>query len=1021
MTPTTLYGQTLFSTLEQSLNGQVRVMPETDKPLTITDVLEKQSEFVLYLDDNPNYGFRDKGLWLQLRLNNRTDNDRWAVTLGFAQLDYVDFYLVSHKQVIAQSAQGKRLGGQQFRLPTFLVQLPPDVDFSIYVRVQSQSSALILPMSITTETSLLTSLQLDSLVWGLFYGGLAILALYSAVSFFASRELSLITYVIYIIAVIFWQMVWGGHIYWLDLYLSHWVVNHTQLIFSLVGLASGLFTLTFLSTKQNARLAHPLILAMMCLQLLMAFASVLIPLPHDVKNTAVYALGLIAICTYVMAGFEAFYNRFHPAKYFIVAWSLLATGAIIGMLSLLGVVPSNTFTTYCFQVGVFLEAGLFSIALLGKQRSLLQAEIAQATDDLRNNIEYIEEQNVRLDIARKEAIKASSVKSQFLANMSHEIRTPLNAIVGFSRELSLSNISEPQAEHVRIIHSAADTLLNIVNDVLDFSKIEAGKLHLNNQPYSVTQLLEDVVAVMAKSAHNKRLDFIFTMTPLPEKIIGDLFRLRQVLNNLLGNALKFTSTGTIGLSVTSTSLPHGMLELCLKIKDTGIGISRDDQQKLFSAFSQVDDSLNRQYQGTGLGLVISREIVRLMGGSMDLVSQPGLGSTFVVTIRCNVLSYKQSLCPSSAWIGKRVIVFDPHPESRQASAYMLTTLGARVTSVESIEYLASLDVQVDYVFCSLPMSKMSQRPLYIAAASKVRAKRRVLVYAGQPPSLFDEILAQQFEQHIRLPLTPVKLQAIVSPTETLPLSLDKTKAPDLPNIRVLAVDDMEMNLKLIRTWLHHSNVQLSICMSGEDAVRHCQEQEFELILMDIQMPGMDGITATQHIRKTVLNMGTPIVAVTAHVFKEEKDRLLSSGLDDYLPKPVNFDDLCHLIKRWCSTPADPPLKSVDWPLALKRSNGDANLAKEIFHDFLLHLPVSLASLQDAWTHQHWDQMCAEAHRLHGASAYTGAPKLQKLVADIETKLKRNEREGLEVIMERLVEESDILIHYPLSASETAAR
>ena len=657
--------------------------------------------------------------------------------------------------------------------------------------------------------------------------------------------------------------------------------------------------------------------------------------------------------------------------------------------------------------------------MLDKQRRQLQADIEQATNDLRNNIEYIEEQNVRLDIARKDALKASSVKSQFLANMSHEIRTPLNAIVGFSRELSLSKLPDTQSEQVKIINTAADTLLNIVNDVLDFSKIEAGKLHLSNQPYSITQLLEEVVTLMAKSAHNKRLDFIFTMTPLPEKIIGDLYRLKQVLNNLLSNALKFTSHGHISLAAGAKALPHGIVELTLEVRDTGIGISRDDQQKLFSAFSQVDDSLNRQYQGTGLGLVISREIVRLMGGTMDLVSQRNLGSLFRVTLRCNVLSYKQSLMPTSGWIGKRVVIFDPHPENRQATAYMLSKLGAKITSVETAIFLHTLDQQFDYLLCSLPISKLSKRLHYISVASKVPAKHRILLYAGQSPSLFDESLSKEFEQLLRLPLTPAKLNNIIAPKTLAPVLTERPNIPELPSVRVLAVDDMEMNLKLIRTWLQNSAVQLSVCMNGQDAVSLCHQREFDLILMDIQMPGMDGITATHRIRQTALNMGTPIVAVTAHVFKEEKDRLLSSGLDDYLPKPVNFDDLCHVIKRWCSLSPAPELQTVDIDLAIQRSNHNVSLAKELFQDFKTHLPTAMASIQAAWTERDWPQLAHEVHRLHGASAYTGVPKLQSLAFELETKLKRNEQEGIEVIMVQLTDEADALMRCTFTYDDTS--
>ena len=232
----------------------------------------------------------------------------------------------------------------------------------------------------------------------------------------------------------------------------------------------------------------------------------------------------------------------------------------------------------------------------------------------------MEEQNVRLDIARKNAIEASNVKSQFLANMSHEIRTPLNAILGFSRELHSDSLPPEKQEQISIIHAAADNLLSIVNDVLDFSKIEAGKLEINNHPFSPNEMLEDMVSVMAKSAHLKKLEFVYDLEPLPEKLIGDSYRIKQVLNNLLGNALKFTDHGFVSLTASGKEQEHGMYEMVLQIEDSGIGISRDDQRKLFAAFSQVDDAMNRSYQGTGLGLVICQELVKLMRGELTLQS-----------------------------------------------------------------------------------------------------------------------------------------------------------------------------------------------------------------------------------------------------------------------------------------------------------------------------------------------------------------------------------------------------------------
>jgi len=427
-----------------------------------------------------------------------------------------------------------------------------------------------------------------------------------------------------------------------------------------------------------------------------------------------------------------------------------------------------------------------------KSRGQLESEVEQATNDLRNNMELIEEQNARLDIARKDAIKASNVKSQFLANMSHEIRTPLNAILGFSRELNNASLPTDQQEQVRIVNTAADNLLTIVNDILDFSKIEAGKLQINNQPFSPNKLLEEMVTIMAKSSHSKRIEFVFDLNPLPEKLIGDVFRIKQVLNNLLSNALKFTSSGTITFSVSGRSLPHGIHEVNITVEDTGIGISRQDRKKLFNAFSQVDDALNRNYQGTGLGLVISRELVRLMNGDLTLKSVLGQGSTFHVSLRMNQLSQKYALTNSDDWKGKNVVIFDPVPATRRSSANMLSILGAKVTSVESLDYLASLKGQYDFFMATVPVSKMGLRDTYLSRFVQFPAQKRILWYSGPEPFAQYPSLSQHFHSQARMPMTLTKLDSLVHHHTTPAKNAMQEKIGTLPKAKILAVDDMEM-------------------------------------------------------------------------------------------------------------------------------------------------------------------------------------------------------------------------------------
>ncbi|MEC8416792.1 MAG: 7TM diverse intracellular signaling domain-containing protein, partial [Pseudomonadota bacterium] len=355
---------------------------ETDYQLTISDVSRRRNDFLMYPYDNPNFGFRNNGLWLLTSVANVSNEENWVFSINFSQLDSVDFYLVQNGNVIKQSHQGKAQKEQRFRVPTLRAQLKDSAPVDVFIRVESHSSSLITPLKVQAEPVHSSYFQMDSLLWGLFYGGLLILAVYNLALYFGVKEKSLVAYVGYIAAVIIWQFVWGGHTHLVFTQgIPAWLVGHSELIFVIIGISSGLFAMTFLETEQNAPTSHPVIKFLLVCQGITGLVCFVDLLPPIWKNNLVYGVGLIAILSYIYAGFEAFINQFKPARYFIFAWTMLATGAIVGMLSLMGVLPSNDFTTYCFQVGVFLEAGLFSFALMEKSRSQLENEVEQATND----------------------------------------------------------------------------------------------------------------------------------------------------------------------------------------------------------------------------------------------------------------------------------------------------------------------------------------------------------------------------------------------------------------------------------------------------------------------------------------------------------------------------------------------------------------------------------------------------------------------------------------------------------------
>lgn len=968
------------------LNEHIRIQEEYTNEWSLDAAITQKNAFKRPNTANPNYGFGKKGIWFYVPFRNNTATQDWVLDIEFAQNDRVDIYLLANGELIHSSTQGKYFIDQVYRYPVADLALHNNKRLELFIRVHTPSQNRVVPITLQTKDTFSKSMSLDNVLWGLFYGGLLMLLIYSLATYAESKEFSLLAYGVYLCTVVFFQFVWGGHIQLLfNNAVVDWISDHTDLLFVLTGLGSGFFTLTFLDAAHSAPKTTKFIKIVLGILGVLGLLSIINVLPSDLQNYLVYVVSMAAIASYMYAGFESYLNHFKPARYFVIAWSLLSISALIGMFGLVGILPSNFFTTYCFQIGVFFESALFSIALIEKSRHQLEQDVRDATNDLIHNMELIEEQNVRLDIARKEAIKASHIKSQFLANMSHEIRTPLNAILGFSKELSKLVLPVEKQEHVQIINTSASNLLAIVNDVLDFSKIEAGKLRLNKEEFSPTDLFEELVFVHAREAHRKHLTFIYEAGSLPEKMLGDPARIKQVLTNLLGNALKFTQKGYIELTVKGVELENDLFELQFLVEDTGIGIEEHSKHKLFRAFSQLDTKLTRSYQGTGLGLVICQQLVQLMGGEISFQSTYGQGSSFNVNVLCHRLSRNSTLTNHPYWENRTVIIYDRQPFSRKAKAALFKGLGATVTSVDSLNYLDSLEESFDFLFVDINTLNERNQKQVLECCVAFDASEKVLLHNDPESISSSPELRTIFQRILENPLLLSRVLRFFDEEEETQSDIWTQRLSELPPVRVLAVNDMEINLRLLKTWLRDSPLNLVLCYSGKEAVDYCKQQEFDLILMDVQMPGMDGVEATKLIRKTQLNQGTPIIAVTAHAFREEQERLMMSGMDDYLPKPLDLDALINQIKRWCAVIESPVTDKLDfdWELAIRRANGNKESANEMFNMFMAQLPGVLKEIEEAKFASDWEQTIHHVHRLNGASCYTGVPKLQHYCEEAE--------------------------------------
>jgi len=972
-------------------------------------------------------GMEKAVVWLHVPAQVAPGSDgSWVMKLDFALLNRVDLYLAHDGRIERHAVAGAAAaanGSLGTPAPAFVLRLQPGARYEVLLRVDTNGPK-ILPLSFEKPATYAAATMNEFLLQGVL-GGLSLcLLLYSLAQWFNLREHLFGKYALLTGSMAIYNLSWfglGAHYLWGG---HPWFIIHAGGAIALMASCGAyLFVEQALARPGMDRIFSRLMKAgaLLCVIGALAFGFDLI---GDKALVAVVgSLGIMPMLLGLPGAFQRARRGDPVGIYFLVGWAVAFAGSLVAAELIKGRVGANFWTLHGVQLGSTFEMIVF-MRILGLRTKGIRDAMLRAEE-------------------------ATRLKSEFLANMSHEIRTPMNAIIGMSRLGLMADPNPKLRNYLGKVLGAGEHLLGVINDILDFSKIEAGRMTLESAPFDLDELLEHLSSLTALKTDARRVELVFSVQRgVPARLLGDPLRLGQVLINLTNNAVKFTDGGEIVVAVEVAERSAGQVLLRFSVSDTGIGMDAEQLSRLFQSFSQADNSITRKYGGTGLGLSISKQLVELMGGSIEVTSTPGVGSRFSFTARLGIgdAAAAESRPSIDLMQQMRVLLVDDCASARTALGDMLDGFGIRADAVASGEaalarMAAAVDegnpyqlVLMDYLMPGLDGVETIRR---IRADARFAAPPAILMVSA---CTREGVLAQEGELPLDAFLTkPVgpallyhslvqvlrpELAADTGPAIAPPAQAhtDANELARLDGARILLVDDNANNREVALDFLAAARMRVDVATGGLEAVEMAGKGDYDLVLMDIQMHEVDGLSATRRIRALPQCAQLPVIAMTAHAMAGDRDKSLAAGMNDHVVKPIDPDLLFRTLVKWIAParlvgrsvpapvleegqatgPALAPVRGIDWQRALASAGGQpARLHKRIA-GFLQEYEAAPQAMRDALAGGSYAPLESLAHNLKSGAAYIGATPLAALAGSLEGELRAGRHERVPLLVPDLI-------------------